>query len=526
MKNIRNIINNKMLLALTVAVSFTSCDKNFKEINTDPIGIPVSSPNQLLAPALVNVLTANMRQNRDFNNELMQVTVVPDANGEGQVFRYDIRRSWADRTWNSAYIELTNLSDIGTIAKTPEYLNKSYQAISLITQSWVYSILTDVYGDVPYTEASRGREGIIEPKFDKQKDIYLSLFSKLEEANSLLTANEAITATGDPVFKGEVDKWRRFGNSLYLRLLLRIAHKTEVSANVIAKMKEIVDTNPTKYPIMTDNTHTAKILWNGTNSSSAVYSSPFMIHVRAADFRGLAITSYWLDRLVAWGDPRMNVSLGKASTPRWGVAQGPNGLVGIPTGYSPGTGVPKQAYFFSDTQAIGGYVLQTDPYTGILMNVAEVDFILAEAAAKGYINGTGEAYYYKGISDAVNYWLPNYAFKPTDANFTKFITNADLDWDNALPVDDQTRGSASKMELIHVQKYYANFLVDYQEWIEYRRTGHPFLSTGPGFLNGGKMPSRLNYPLITQAANPSNYAAAVASQGADDINTKVWWQKP
>jgi hypothetical protein len=526
MKNIKQIINHKVIMALAIAISFSSCDKNFKEINTDPIGLPTTSPNQLLAPALVNILSANMRQNRDFNNELMQVTVIPQLDAEGAVFRYDIRRSWADRTWNTCYQELTNINDIGALAKTPEYLNKSYQGISLVTQAWVYSLLTDVYGDVPYSEANKGRDGIIEPKFDSQKDIYLDLFKKLEEANTLLAANDAIVANGDPVFQGNANKWRRFGNSLYLRLLLRVAHKAEVSAQAIAKIKQIVDLEPANYPIMTDNTHTAKILWNGTNSSSAVYSSPYMVNVRAADFRSVAITNYWLERLVSWGYPTVNFTLGKSNTPRWGIAQGPNGLVGISTGYAAGGGEAKQAYFLSDTQAPTGYVLQTDPYTGIMMNVAEVDFILAEAAVKGYINGTGEAYYYKGISDAVNYWMPTYAFKVSDANFIDFIQNADLQWINSLPADNQTKGSPSKMEMIHVQKYYGMFLVDYQNWIEYRRTGHPFLSAGPGFANGGRMPSRLNYPLITQAANPTSYKNAVAAQGADDINTRVWWQKP
>jgi hypothetical protein len=82
------------------------------------------------------------------------------------------------------------------------------------------------------------------------------------------------------------------------------------------------------------------------------------------------------------------------------------------------------------------------------------------------------------------------------------------------------------MEMIHIQKYYAMFLVDFQQWFEYRRTGYPILPRGPGLANGGKMPSRLNYPLITQSTNPSGYKDAVAAQGPDDINTLVWWQRP
>lgn len=516
-------IKNSLFVLLALSITLSSCDRNFEEINTDPIGKGTTTPNQLLAPALVNVLTANMSRNRSFNNELMQVTVnISDA--EAQVFRYDFRRTWADYTWNVWYPELTNLKDIHRIASEEGKVNKSYQAISLITQAWVYQLLTDVYGDVPYSEANEGRQGMYEPKFDKQKDIYLDLFKKLEEANTLLKEGASIIATGDPVYQGDVSKWRRFGNSLYLRMLLRVSGKSEVASAAIAKIKEMVDTNPANYPIMQDNTHTAKILWNGTNSSSAVYSSPFMINVRAVDFRTPAITDFFLEPLVNWKDPRVRTDFGKKA-PRWGIAQGPSGYVGVPSGYAPGTGVIKQAYFYSDAQS-AIYTLQTDPYTGILMNCAEVDFILAEAAARGWINGTGEAYYYKGMIDAVNYWLPDFISSPSDQAFIDYITDADIMWLDYIPLDDKTPGSNSKLEMIHKQKYYAMFLVDFQQWIEYRRTGHPILPKGPGLGNGGQMPSRLNYPIISQSANPTSYKEAVAAQGPDDINTKVWWQKP
>ena len=82
------------------------------------------------------------------------------------------------------------------------------------------------------------------------------------------------------------------------------------------------------------------------------------------------------------------------------------------------------------------------------------------------------------------------------------------------------------MERIHLQKYYALFLVDMQQWFEYRRTGHPIMPKGAGLRNQGEMPARMTYPVYVQSANPSNYKEAIARQGADLISTKVWWQKP
>ena len=143
-----------------------SCTKDFESINTDPISTPNALPQQLLAPALVSALNANMVRNRNFNNELMQVTVNL-SDGDATVFRYEYRNTLADYLWNSWYPDITNFKDIYTIATQPVTLNTSYQGISLICQAWLFSLLTDTYGDVPYSEANRAREGITEPAFDK-----------------------------------------------------------------------------------------------------------------------------------------------------------------------------------------------------------------------------------------------------------------------------------------------------------------------------------------------------------------------
>ncbi len=530
--------NNKITIyALLAIIGFnTSCTKDFNEVNTDPIGKSEVEAYQLMTFPLVNVLNANLVRNRNFNNELMQVTV--DRNdAEGRVFRYDVRRTWADLTWNAWYVNLTDLKDMYSVASDPAkanktyqgvpLLNKSYQGISLITQSWVYSLLTDTYGDVPYSEANDGKDGNYQPKFDRQKDIYLDMFQKLETANNLLKDGTIILSTSDPVFKGDVAKWRRLGNSLYLRLLLRVSGKAEIASTAIAKIKEMVDTNPANYPIMENNTHTARILWNGTNSTTAAFSSPLMAGVRPVDFRSPGIAEFFINNLVVWNDPRIQAAYGRSGVNRFGIRPGTSGYVGIPSGYAPGTAVNVESRFYSEGETNSPLTLQTDANTGIIMNCAEVDFILAEAAAKGWINGSAQNYYYKGIADAINYWIPTIMTGgATDPMVLSYVDAADIEWNNALPLSNQTPGALSKMLLIHQQKYYALFLVDFQQWFEYRRTSYPIIPKGAGLANGGRMPARLNYPLVTQSTNPSSYKDAVAAQGADDINTLVWWQKP
>jgi len=522
-KNLYKII----AASLVLVTMLSSCDKNFQEVNTDPINILSTTPEKLLAPALVNTLTAGMTRNRNFNNELMQVTV-SISDGDGTVFRYEYRNTFSDYLWNAWYIQLTNFKDIYKLAGKPGMENKSYQGISLVCQSWVYSMLSDTYGDIPYFQSNQGTNAVLEPAFDKQQDIYLDMFKKLEEANTLLTEGTAITTSSDPVFKGDIAKWRKFCNSLYLRLLLRVSGKAAVSAQVIAKIKEIVDTNPAKYPIMTNNAESATLKWTGLTGTDP-FVNPYVNGVRVQDFRAPAIGSFFIDHLANWGDPRIDISAGKGyavnGINRFGISQGATGgFKGVPSGYVVGAGVVKEAYFYSYDQtssgvAIGARSLQQSSQTGILMNFAEVQFILAEAALKGWINGPAEGFYNSGIANAINYWVPNFPTSTTSPTYIEYITNADIDWNNGLSADE-------KMEQIHLQKYYALFLVDMQQWFEYRRTGHPILPKGPGLRNGGIMPARMVYPVYVQSANPTSYQKAIAAQGEDVISTQVWWQKP
>lgn len=502
----KKIIYKFSCIAMMISVLLASCTKDFEEINTDPNNTDHALPRQLLAPALVNTLTYNMLRNRNFTNELMQVTVdMSDA--EGRVFRYDYRPSISDYLYNGWYNQLTNFKDIYKLASEPLNYNRSYMGISLICQSWIYSLLTDTYGDVPYSQSNLAKDSAIyEPRFDKQKDIYLDIFTKLDSANAMLRTGTAITAASDPVYSGNVGKWRRFGNSLYLRLLLRLSGKAEVSQFCIDKIKEIVETNAANYPIITTNDESAILRWTGI----APYSSP-LLTVREQDFRSPGIASFFIDNLVTWNDPRIDISLGSNGINRWAIAPYQGAYSGVPSGYLPGTVPTKKSYFYSNTSAVS---LMTEPLTGMMMNLAEVKFILAEAAVKGWISGSAETYYNDGVAASIKLWIPAWSVP-----VTTYLVAADMQWIPAATDEE-------KMERIHLQKYYALFLVDMQQWFEYRRTGHPALPQGPGLKNNGVMPARMVYPVYVQSTNPTNYQAAVAAQGPDVISTEVWWQKP
>lgn len=472
-----------------VAMSI-SCTKDFSAMNTDPNNSEKVLPENLLGRALAETVGANMSRSRSITNELMQVTVNTLVETD-RIFRYDIRRNVAESPWNGWYSQLTNFKDIYKFAKenpVDENSSKAYMAISLICQVWVHSIITDAYGDTPYSNANKAREGIYTPKFDLQKDIYSDMFAKLEEANlTLKGVTKNVNAVADPVYKGNVSLWRKFGNSLYLRLLLRVSGKAEVATNAVAKIKEIVDTNPGNYPIINTNDESAILRWTATTP----YLSPFA-NMQDADWRYAKACSYFVNKLDQSADPCIDNWLTKS-----------DGLYeGIPSGYNYGeTPAPKSNLQY----------LRSEPLLGNMLNYAEVQLILAEAAAKGWITSkTAKVCYETAATARITLW---------GKSVGTYLSNNMVSWNEAGTLQD-------KMEKIHWQKYLALFYTDMQAWIEYRRTGYPALPKGPGLRNDGVMPTRLFYPLSIQATNTNNYDAAVAVQGPDDLKTLMWWQKP
>lgn len=390
-----------ILHTLFIALLFSSCTKGFEELNTDPNNISNALPQQLLAPALVNTLGFNMIRNRNFNNELMQVTVNM-SEAEGQVFRYDFRSNWTDYLYNGLYSQLTNFKDIYKKASdtTSTDFNRSYMGISLICQSWIYSILTDTYGDIPYFQSNLAKDSLTyEPAFDSQKNIYADIFQQLELANTLLSANTAIQAASDPVYYGNISRWRKFGNSLYLRLLLRVSGKAEVSTEVVAKIKEILETNTSAYPLIANNDESAILRWTGI----APYASP-LISIREQDFRQPGLATFFIQNLVNWNDPRIDIpTYGTGGFNRWGIAPSSGSYLGVNSGYAPGENQVKKSYFYSITSAV---TLQTEPLAGMIMNFAELQFIRTEAVAKGWITGSAESFYNNGVLNSITLWLP------------------------------------------------------------------------------------------------------------------------
>lgn len=481
-----------LFFAAAAGLGLGSCTKDFADLNTNPNASTVASPQSLLAPTLVSVINTNLSRNFRINNEFMQVTVTTSNSDARQFHRYEVRPSESDYMWRNWYLQLTNIRDIYDRAeesRQPGY--QTFQGISLILDAWVSSLLTDTYGDVPYFNSNLGyQEQNIKPEFDSQKDIYEDLFRKLELANVLLKSSPDLTPDrvfSDPIYGGQAMNWRKFGNSLYLRLLLRVSGTGELNAQ--EKIWEIVEGAPANYPVFQSNEESAILYFSG----ELPYQNTFH-NSRPFDFNGdKGYSEFFINNLLQLKDPRLPVWATEATFGVYG---------GMQSGYIRGASPEIESKL--------QLPLQQEPLLGNIMNYAELQFILAEAALNGYINKDPNDYYKAGVVASIKLWRQEV---PVD-----YFSNPAVSYETATSYTE-------RLAKIHLQKYFSLLFTDFQQWFEYRRTGALELYPGPGLENNGKMPSRLNYPILTRTFNAENYQKAVSAMGGDSLNEKVWWEK-
>ena len=484
-----------------------SCTKDFEDINTDPnnAGLDKASPSMLLTSAIES-MTDRVQEiflGEEMGNCWAQHEAKVQYTDED---RYIPRVTVINNTWASFYaasgMDIKVLYDVAVSRQ-----NENYRGVAIVLRSYISSVLTDLHGPVPYTEAWQGTLNTL-PKYDSQEFIYRDIIAQLDTANAILTVDgDAIE--GDILYNNDILKWKKFANSLRMRLLLRMSARDE--AFVTTELTKMVS-DPDTYPIFVDNTDNAALAYLG----SAPNNHPINENRKTRDDHRISKTL--IDQM--WAEsPYVD----------WRVAlyaelDGNNTYEGLPNGLTSAKAAAYNGNGLKYTSKLGVYFTEaTAP--GMLMSYAELQFILAEAAFKNYISGDAEAFYYAGIygsyaqfGDALveaadhNIGIPDPSWT-SDSLAADFIANDVFGW-------DETKG----MELIATQRWTATFDQGLQSWFEWRRTGFPILVPAEDGMNNGKIPVRVSYPTDEAARNPSKLAEAVTLLGGpDDLNTRVWW---
>ncbi len=507
------------LLALLVFFGY-GCTKDFEEINTNPNdpGIAQASPNMLLTNAIesmtdrVHEIFLGHEMGSCWVQHMAKVQY-PDED------RYVPRISVINNTWTSFYASAG--FDVQTLLNLAEASgNDSYKAVALILKSYITSVITDEFGNVPYTEAWMGSSetAILSPVYDSQESIYTALLANLTTANELLT-DDSPDIEGDILFGNDLMLWKKFANSLRLRLLMRRSDRVDPTADMTA-----IFGNPATYPVFEGNDESAALAYLG----SAPNNNPINENRKTRDDHRVSNTI--IDYLYT-----------DAPSPDYRVvvyaelAPGAGDWVGLPNGMLAADAAVYNGNGIANTSKIGTYFSKaTAP--GMLMSYSELLFIKAEAAKRGFIPGgdaVAEEAYHAAIRASWEQYEADGTFTTKLATWKSTFISWGMDpaadifeyaWEDFVAWGGTyDYVAANALEQIATQKWVALFDQGLQAKFEWNRTGFPVLTPAVAGQNGGKIPVRAYYPSDESGRNPTNLAAAVAAQGADDLNTRVWW---
>lgn len=377
-----------------------------------------------------------------------------------------------------------------------------------VMQSWEFSIMTNAFGDLPYSEALRGDSSILTPKYDAQKDIYTGLFSTLDAASKAMSTAPSASATlgsADPIFGGNAQRWQRFANSLRARLALQLVNVDKATTDAQLRIALSAPGG-----LMQSSADESKLVWPG----DGIYDNPFANTLKTRDDRRMSRTL--MDTLLKTNDPRVPIF----AQPATNKAIYPNGYGGMPNGLTQDsatkwTAVSSRpgAIFFPGSTTYGTYGSPAGAATpSVLMSYAEVLFIEAEAAERGLgglTTAQAAGFYNAGILASMTQW----GISPTSA--AAYVAQAGIAY----------KGGAAGLKQIGVQKWIALYDNGPQAWSDWRRTCQPSnIRPGPSaYVN--YVPRRFYYSINEASSNATNLAEAVSRQGADDFRTRVYWDK-
>ena len=494
MKTIKNYL---LLIGLCLIVG-SSCTNNFEEFNKNPNQPEYGEINPINLLQLLTMRASDRWLNHTYtlNGELIQYTVSGTSNNA--YHRFNIPNTTVAASWNWYARLAANADEMERLAVKREDVN--CEAIAITLKVLFMSNLTDCFGDVPYSEAFGNINGEHnnKPKFDTQREIYTKLFEQLEYANTLYNETAEFDPARDLLYNGDIQKWRKFNNSIYLRLLMRLSNRDNIF-NVSKKIQEIY-LNPSLYPIFESNADNATLFFDEVEPFVNCYGS----YTKAAFGSSSRKACNTIIKMMSSpGDPRLPIYFTQSGG-SW------NGRVsGMPNAELE----TESSIAYLNYESLGQY---QSPMS--FMKYDEVLFIFCEAIWRGWIPGgetLAEQYYTDGINASLDYWS---SIDPANTPLTDLTRNRFL---GKVPYTHE-------LETIMNQKYIALFWTGYEAWHEYRRTGYPSLPIGEATTNDHILPRRFCYPDNTTITNSDNYAEVKSRlqkqyYGDDDMKTPVWW---
>jgi hypothetical protein len=375
-------------------------------------------------------------------------------------------------------------------------------------------ILTDTYGSIPYTDAGRGYpEQLGKPKYDTQQSIYTGIIKELTEASAALDPAK-IRETADVLYGGDVALWKRFANSLLLRVGMRMS-------KVDAAQAQQVVSRAFAAGVMAANADNAFV------RHDANYLNPVAALLNGSEANNFYLTAPFVSHLKSTNDPRLRSIavryVGAASGPQQTAARANTTAdvqVGMPMGFDNASIVPEATKAglasFYDYSQVDRTRLMKPSAPAFLVTASQTQLLLAEAANRGWVTGTSaEAYYRAGV----RLHMEQMAIFDAGAAVSNTAIDAYL---TANPFEN-----TKALEQINTQYWIASFLNGPEAFANFRRSGFPNLTPNPFAGKGikGSFIRRLTYPNSEFSVNGDNVKAATTAQGADDLDTRVWWDK-
>ena len=490
--------HRSVLLLALVMLAFAGCEK-LEDINQNP-NQPESVTPDILLPGVIRDMANTQVGHAFFIANCASQHTAKSLRNEVDIYNWNSAQIiGVEPLWQGLYGALRDINNIEESATTSG--DDRLRAVSLTLKAMAFHILTDTYGDVPFSQAMQGADGIFTPAYDDQESIYTGadgLLSMLDEAHSLFESAGPGAISGDILFGGDSDLWHRFANALHLRLLLHASSQMDVAS----KFAEVA-----ARPLMQGNAHNAELTYQGSFPNEYP-----LIPFKTGDFESVRLGEQLHQHLTATADPRLmqyarptDETIGAENEAYAGWINGGKGCddSGSRLGY---------AYYDYPGHPVG-----PNKAKGVWLSYAEQEFILAEGAMNGWTSGDAATHFNNGIVAS----MVDHGADPLDtglASVDEFLAQPEVAFDGT-------------MLRLQEQKWVALYFHGMESYFEVRRWYYnaagdwaalPFLTPPCNNSNGDMLPLRFVYPGEEQSLNGVNFAAAVSELGGNDFNAAMW----